>query len=178
MTAAEFARLIRIHEIGAPVRHESLSAAPAECAGLARRFDLVDLDVLTAELDVHRSAGAIRVSGRFQARGAQPCVVSAEAVPFALDAPIDVNFSDGAALADAEIELTDAELDELPLDGDTLDLGELVAQSLALALDPWPRAPEERRAAAARHLISEAQAEARTVADKAAANPFNVLKRT
>lgn len=177
MTAPEFRRPLRIHEIGAPLRHETLAATPAECAALARRFDLVDLDALTAELSVHRSAGAIRVSGRFQARGTQPCIISAEPVAFALDDAVEVNFRDGATIADDEIELTDAELDELPLDGDSLDLGELVAQSLALALDPWPRAPEAQRAAAARHLISEAEAEALVAADKAAANPFSVLKR-
>ena len=177
MTNPEFPRALRIHEIGAPVRHESLTATPAECAKLAKRFDLVALDALTAELDVHRSAGAIRVAGRFHARGAQPCVVSAEPVPFDIDDVVEVNFSDGARVADEEIELTDDQLDELPLEGDTLDLGELVAQSLALALDPWPRAPEEIRAAAARHLISEAEAEALAAADKAAANPFAVLKK-
>lgn len=177
MTTSEFSRTLRIHEIGAPVRHESLTATPAECAALAARFELIALDALTAELDVHRSAGAIRVAGRLQARGAQACVVSAEAVPFDLDDAIEVNFSDGARVADEEIELTDDQLDELPLEGDTLDLGELVAQSLALALDPWPRAPEEIRAAAARHLISEAEAEALAAADKAAANPFAALKK-
>ena len=81
-------------------------------------------------------------------------------MPFDLDDVVEVNFSDGVRVADEEIELTDDQLDELPLEGDTLDLGELVAQSLALALDPWPRAPKEIRAAAARHLISEAEAEA------------------
>ncbi|MGL4543462.1 MAG: YceD family protein, partial [Polymorphobacter sp.] len=139
MSAAEFARPLRIHEIGAPLRHESLAATPAECVALAKRFDLIALDELTAELDVHRSAGAIRVAGRFHARGAQSCIISAEPVPFDLDDAVTINFSDGAHVADAEIELTDAELDELPLEGDTLDLGEIVAQSLALALDPWPR---------------------------------------
>jgi len=177
MTAPEFSRALRIHEIGAPLRHETLEATPAECAALAKRFDLIDLDTLTADLAVHRSAGAISVTGRFHATGTQPCIISAEPVPFSLDAPIEVNFRDGAALADDEIELTDAELDELPLEGDNLDLGELVAQSLALALDPWPRAPADVRAAAARHLISEADAEALAAADKAAANPFAVLKK-
>ena len=65
----------------------------------------------------------------------------------------------------------------LPLDGDALDLGEAVAQSLGLALDPYPRAPEEVRAAAARFIITEAEAEAIAAADKARANPFAALRR-
>ena len=31
-----------------------------------------------------------------------------------------------------------------PFDGDAIDIGEAVAQQLALALDPYPRAPEAR----------------------------------
>jgi hypothetical protein len=51
-----------------------------------------------------------------------------------------------------------------------------VAQSLGLALDPYPRAPDEVRAAVARFVISEAEAEALRALDKAAANPFAALR--
>ena len=35
--------------------------------------------------------------------------------------------------------LADADLDTETLDGDVIDLGEIAAQALALALDPYPR---------------------------------------
>ncbi len=76
-----------------------------------------------------------------------------------------------------EVELAGTDLDVLPLEGDALDLGEAVAQSLGLALDPYPRASDEVRAAAARFVLSEAEAEAIAAADKAAASPFAALRR-
>jgi hypothetical protein len=36
-----------------------------------------------------------------------------------------------------------------PLEGDRIDLGEIVAEELALAIDPYPRAPGAELAAAA-----------------------------
>jgi hypothetical protein len=43
-----------------------------------------------------------------------------------------------------EIELADADLDTEPLSGDIIDMGEIAAQALALALDPYPRAKGAR----------------------------------
>ncbi len=171
----EFSRVVRAHDIGTAARHESLEAKPAERAGVAARFDLLALDRLTAELTVVRDAGGIRVSGRFAAAGAQACVVSAEPVAFALDEPVDLRFSEAVPEGE-EIELGDSDLDVVLLDSDYLDLGEAIAQSLGLALDPYPRAPAEARAAAERLLISEAEAAAIAAADKARANPFAMLR--
>ncbi len=41
-----------------------------------------------------------------------------------------------------EIELSDEDCDMVALDGEWIDMGETVAQSLALNLDPYPRAPD------------------------------------
>jgi uncharacterized metal-binding protein YceD (DUF177 family) len=177
MSAPELSRTMRVHEIGGVVRHETIVANESERAALAARFGLLSLDTCTADLDVVRGANHIRVTGRFAATGTQPCVVSAEPVPFDIAEPVDLRYSDGEPVAEAEIELEESDLDDLPLGGDELDLGEAVAQSLGLALDPYPRAPAEVRAAAARFVITEAEAQARAAADKAAANPFNILKK-
>ena len=174
----EFSHVVRVHDIGTAVRRETLVARPGERAGLAARFDLLALDRFEAVLDVVREAGGIRVRGRLSASGAQPCSISREPVPFALDEPIDLRFSDAAVPTAEEIELSEPDLDTLPLDGDDLDLGEAAAQTLGLALDPYPRAPDEVRAAAERFVISEDEATARAVAAKAAANPFGVLRRS
>jgi uncharacterized metal-binding protein YceD (DUF177 family) len=173
----ELTYIVRVHEIGGIARREAIAASPAECAALAARFDLLALDRLAADLAVVRDAGGIHVTGRLTAAGAQACVVSAEPVPFALDEAVDLRFTD-AALPDAdEVELAGTDLDVLPIEGDALDLGEAVAQSLGLALDPYPRAPDDARAAAARFVITEAEAEAIAAADKARANPFAALRR-
>lgn len=169
----EFSRVVRAHDVGTTARHEAVEAKPAERAALAARFDLAALDRLTADLTVVRDVGGICVTGRFVAAGSQACVVSGEAVAFALDEAVDLRFSEAVPLGE-EIELGDSDLDVVPLDGDHLDLGEAVAQSLGLALDPYPRAPDDVRAAAARFVVSEAEATA--AAEAGRANPFAVLR--
>lgn len=171
----ELSRIVRAHDIGSLTRHESIKARPVEREALARRFDLLALDSLTAELDTVRDAAGIRVTGRFAAAGTQPCAVSAEPVPFSLDEPIDLHFSEHAVEA-GELELSVPDLDVLPLDGDQLDLGEAVAQSFGLALNPYPRAPDEVRAQVASFITSEEAEAARLAAEKARSNPFAVLK--
>lgn len=173
----EFSRLVRVHDIGTLPRHEALTATAAERAALSARFGLLALDRLDATLQVVERAGGIAVTGTVRAAGTQPCAVSDEPVPFDLDEAVDLLFGTAAVPDAAELELTVPDLDTLPLDGDDLDLGEAVAQSLGLALDPYPRAPDEVRAAAARFIISEEEAAARAAADKAAANPFGALRR-
>jgi uncharacterized metal-binding protein YceD (DUF177 family) len=41
-----------------------------------------------------------------------------------------------------EIELSEGELDVIFYDGGSIDMGEAVAETLSLSLDPYPRAPE------------------------------------
>lgn len=173
----EFSRSVRAHEVGSIGWSQRLEANPTERAALAARFNLLALDALTADLVVVRDAAGIRVTGRIAAAGSQACVVSAEPVVFALDEPVDLGFSDAAFPVDDEIELAVSNLDTLPLEGDDLDLGEAVAQSLGLALDPYPRASPEARAAAAKFVLSPDEAEALTAADKARASPFAMLRR-
>jgi uncharacterized metal-binding protein YceD (DUF177 family) len=137
----EFSRTVRAHEIGVAERVETVDATPAERAALVGRFGLLSLDSLSARFALHRDAGGIRVRGTIAAQGAQPCALSGEPVAFAIDEPVDLRFTETQSIGDEDIELSDADLDTLPLDGDDLDLGEAAAQSLGLALDPYPRAP-------------------------------------
>ncbi len=172
----ELSRIVRADTIGVTSKASTVVARPDERAALAKRFDLLALDELAAELDIVRDAAGIRVTGTMHARGEQACVVSAEPVAFALDEPIELRFSEAAIPDGDEVELGAADLDVMPLDGDALDLGEAVAQSLGLALDPYPRAPDAARAAAAALVVSEAEADRIAAADKARASPFAVLR--
>ena len=70
-----------------------------------------------------------------------------------------------ASPAGDEIELSDADLDSEPLTGGIVDLGEIAAQSMAVGLDPYPRAPG---ATAVDVVIDEETA-------RRLANPFSVL---
>ncbi len=76
----------------------------------------------------------------------QACVVSLEPVPATIRQPIARGWrrlaapiAPGTTAAPPELWLVDEDEIE-PLTGRTLDLGEAVAEELALALEPYPRA--------------------------------------
>lgn len=141
------------------------------------RFGLLALDRLEAVLEASREAGGVAVSGRVMAEGTQPCVLSGEPVAFAIDEPVALRFVEHATPAGDEIELGEADLDTLPIEGDAVDLGEAAAQTFGLALDPYPRAQGAAVAEARRLLVSEEEAAARAEVEHAAASPFAAIKR-
>ena len=141
----EFSRPFALDKLGAQTAVVEIDARPMEREALVARFDLAGLDRLSADLQVDREgAGLVCVSGRLIAEGAQICVVSLEPVPFALDLPISLRFaSEGQVQAAGEV-LVDAEGEDPPepIEQGAIDLGEAMAQTLAVALDPFPRAAE------------------------------------
>ena len=177
MTVPEFSRPMRLDAIGDGLGHRAVAADDAERAALAARFDLVALDRLEGAFDVRREAAGIRVTGRITGRVTQRCVVSGAPLPADVDEAVALLFVGGsgrnAADDEEEVELETGDLDVLPLDGDAIDLGEIAAETLALALPPFPRAPDADLADERRLLSSEDEA---AEAARAAANPFAVLK--
>lgn len=160
----EFSRPFRAHDIGGMNRQQMIEADDSERAALAKRFGLLTLDRLTAALELRREAAGIRVTGQAHASGEQACVATGEPLPFLITEPIALLLTEAAPEGD-EIELAGPDLDTELFSGDSIDMGEIAAQALALGLDPYPRS-----AAAAPGVISEAAA-------RAAASPFSVLKK-
>src|SRR5688500_1266542 len=113
MTPPEFSRPIRIDTLNEQPRAMAIVAEPEERAALARRFGLLGLARLEAELAIARNAEAVSVRGTLQAEVAQACVASAAPVPAALIAPFDILFrpQPGPDQADEELELSESELD-------------------------------------------------------------------
>ena len=72
-----------------------------------------------------------------------------------IDEPVALRFVDNFGAVDGEIELSDDALDTVPIDGGAVDLGEAAAETLALALDPFPRGPNAAAALRAAGVISE-----------------------
>ena len=162
---AEFSRPFRAHDVGTHTRQQMIEASHAERAALADRFFLLDLDRLTAALELRKEAGGIRVTGQVHASGNQPCVTSAEPVPFLITEPVSLLLV-AATPESGEIELADADLDSEPLVGDIIDMGEIAAQAFGLALDPYPR----KKGAKVPGVMSEDEA-------RAASSPFAGLKK-
>ncbi|AOR79779.1 DUF177 domain-containing protein [Novosphingobium resinovorum] len=150
----EFSRLLDVRQIEG--KHVRLSPNEAERAALTERFLLVRIDELVAELDLSTSEreGGFRIEARgtLKAEIVQPCAVSAEDIPVSIDEALFFRFVPMATgyAPDEEIELTADELDEIEYEGAHIDIGEAVAQSLALAIDPFltgPQADAARKAA-------------------------------
>lgn len=129
-----------------------LTASEAERAALAQRFGLVRIDQMSARIDLEREAAGASAKGRLQAEIVQSCAVSGEDLPVSINEPINLHFipARGPSAPDEEIELEAEELDEIEFEGSLFDLGEALAQTLALAIDPYavgPNAEEARRKA-------------------------------
>lgn len=142
----EFSRRYPLDSIGSTPRTVTIEANADELAAVAARFDLVTLDKLTATATLTASALGIEVSGLLTARIVQSCVVTAEPVMAQIEEPFTLRFVEPELMAsDAEeLELSDADCDLIEVDKGAADLGEAVAQTLGLALDPFPRCETER----------------------------------
>lgn len=138
---AEFSRPIAADQIGPQETIRGIAANATERHRLAERFGLLALDRLTATLRLRRGrAGLIQVEGRFEADVVQACVVTLEPVPAQLAVDFAVSF--GAAVSPPGGEVIVGVDEEDPPEemvNGRIDLGETVAQQLAVALDPYPR---------------------------------------
>lgn len=152
MSTPEFSRMIDVRQ--AEGKALTLIANEAERAALTRRFEIVRVDRLEAELVLTRVGETVSAQGRLSADIVQSCAVSAEDLPVSINEPLAFRFvpASGAHRPDEEVELDPEDLDEIEYQGSTFDVGEAVAQSLALAIDPFATGPE---AQAARTLLSD-----------------------
>jgi len=150
MTDPEFSRIIDIRHIEA--KPQTFTATPEECAALAKRFGLVKVQSLSATLTLARESAAVVANGRLSAAIVQSCAVSAEDLPVIINEPLALRFVPEATLVfspDEEVELSEEVLDEIPYSGERFDLGEELAQSLALAIDPFAVGPDAEKVRAA-----------------------------
>ena len=101
-------------------------------------------------------ADAVIAAGRFTASLAQFCIATHDPVPAKLDEPIHIQFmAEPTSNGEVELELAPEDCDTMFHDGQTIDLGEAVAQSLGLALNPYPRSPEAEKMLKAAGVKSE-----------------------
>lgn len=158
MTAPEFSRTERIDTIGEVPRTVSIAAAQAELAALADRFALIEIESLRANFTLQRDGAGIVAHGRIIAQVLQPCVVTGEPVPASIDESVALRFVDhDDEPARDEIELTADALDIIPYEDGEIDLGEAAAETMALALEPFPRSPDAETTLRAAGVLQEDQ---------------------
>lgn len=138
---SEFSRIVDTRSLGNdPVR---LEATEAERTALAARFGIVAVERLSAEVELEPVKGGIKATGKLDAAIVQSCAISSEDLPVEIAEPLALRFvpAKGPGRPDEEVELEADDLDEIEFTGTQFDLGEAVAQSLALAIDPFLEGP-------------------------------------
>ena len=156
----EFSRLYRLEALSEEPRPIEIEANPAEREALARRFELVAIEALGAVGTLVRRGEAVEAAGTLRARVVQSCVATAEPVEAAVEEGFRVEFRPlpAGGRPEEEIELDEGELDIVFYEGGAVDLGEAVAQTLLLALDPYPRSPAAEAALREAGVKSEEEA--------------------
>lgn len=135
--ASEYSFPVEIDSIGrAPKRYAFEPDAEAR-ERIAVRLSTPSVNALRGEMTVRAQGREIIVSGRVVADLVRECVASLEPTPEQIDEDFEVVFrrADASSAVSDDDDLDAPE----PLDGDALDLGELLVQQLSLAMTPFPR---------------------------------------
>jgi hypothetical protein len=134
-----------------PVTGRDVHVVPSadERAALATRLGVTSVDRLDVTLHAVKFRGGMRITGRLTGTVSQPSVVTLEPITQEIAEPIDRIFLPAgdkphAGPAGAEV-FVDLESDDVPdyFEGNEADLTDLIVETLALAVDLYPRAPGE-----------------------------------
>lgn len=125
----------------------ALTPDAAETKALARHLGVDALvDVALTGTAVREGKDGARVEAQVTARVRQSCVITLEPIETALDLPVTRHYRRGAEAAPevaegAAIEIQSGDDDDGPDPlGDEIGLAELLIETLALAIEPYPRA--------------------------------------
>ena len=142
--APPLSREIRIVDIEDNVP-KTIEVTAAERETIRALIDLVALEALSFDYRLRRGGGGrVHLSGRLTADATQTCVVSLEPLHAIVDVPVELEFWPEPLVADLERKAEDpgqAGLLDWPgtiVDG-RIDLGPVVYETFATALDPYPK---------------------------------------
>lgn len=143
--APELSRPIVLTTVPAEGQGFRLESTPRERAALAKRFDLLDLPALDAEgeISVSNHGRRARVEGIIRARVVQSCVVTLDPVEVDIEERFVRTYAVSPSTSAGQEIVVDVEGEDPPepVVNGMVDIGEAVAETLGLALDPYPRAP-------------------------------------
>jgi uncharacterized metal-binding protein YceD (DUF177 family) len=137
----------------------TIEADADQRAAIAKRLGFEALDRLVATLTLVMAGEDVVANGRLEADVVQACVATGRPMPTTINEPLEVRFTPLAALevaeAEAEVELDAEALDVIPYTGDRIDIGAMIADSLALVLDPYPRSADADEFLKAQGVLGE-----------------------
>jgi len=145
----EFSREIATEKIGDAGRTMSIEATPEERDRLANRFGLVSIERLSAEIILTPEKGGklIRLKGTFSALITQNCVVNLEPFESTIEETLERVFDPTLMEEETPGESPEGDFEfkhqdpPEPAGDGIIDVGEAVAEQLALEIDPFPRKP-------------------------------------
>ncbi|MGL4728341.1 MAG: YceD family protein, partial [Bosea sp. (in: a-proteobacteria)] len=114
---------------------------------IARAHGCIAVEKLVADLKINRRGDQLRVMGTLKADVVQPCVVTLEPVPAKIREEVSFAFAPPVTTREAREEEAEdvayeGEDPPEPLIEGEADLGAVLLQFFALALDPYPRKPD------------------------------------
>jgi len=152
----EFSRPKPTDQVDKGGASEELIATPDECAALAKRFECKSIEGLIAKVSIKPKADKMtyHVTGSFTANITQSCIISDKPVVTVVEDEFEAWYRDISRVTPFRKKQNDIDPDndeheirpehedpEIITDG-ILDRGEIVAQFLGLAIDPYPKADD------------------------------------
>ena len=157
MSATELSRLVKPRAL--PAEAMTITADTTEREALAKRFGVTAVPALAAHIEFATDEDAVLVNGKLLATIQQPCAITGEELTYEVEEPLVLRFVPAGSLPahapDEEIELDSEDLDEIEYEGETFDLGEAIAQTLALAIDPYREGPGADEARETAGIVSD-----------------------
>lgn len=144
-----FDAVVRIDKLPAAGRSVAVQADAEARQAIAEAMNILSVEQFSAKLIVSPLRGGLRALGHLEAAVTQASVVSFEPVAQKVSEDIDRVFlpapRESQAPAPGSEVYVDLENDDFPdhIDGPEVDLSALLLETLALALDPYPRLPDE-----------------------------------
>ena len=136
-----------------------LVASDAERGTIAARLGLLSISRLEAHCMLDHRDSAIIARGRIKAAIEQACVASGEPVPAFVDEAFELHFlPEPTRVPDEEVELSGDDLDTIFHDGQGIELGAAIADTLAVSIDPYPRSANAAESLRDAGVMSEEQA--------------------
>lgn len=168
---------IKIADLEREPKKFSIAATEEQCKQLAERFDLVSVEALSGAMSVwdEGADSGVHIKGTISAKLTQRCIASLKPVEEAFESDFDLMLVDpemADRMDDEGVYLDPEAPDYDALEGDVVPLGEVLAQTLSISMNPYPRA--EGAALDAQKLsgvsVNEPELER--------PNPFAVLAKT
>ena len=139
----KFSKCLSVDKITEAVSSFNFSATDEDCNATAERLGILAVHKFEARLKVNKipTLKAILVEGRIKAKIEQACILSNEGVVETVNDTFQSYFvaskEDVERLEENDPAFLDEDIDVI--DGDNIDVAELVTQYLSIFINPYPR---------------------------------------